>query len=677
MVGGEIGAGQAERGQALRRALALHQSGATAEARAIYEGILRRDPDDFDALNLIGLLALESGACEEALSRFERAVAVRPDIVSGHRNVALAYQRLKQPETALRWVDQALLLKPEDAESLAIRGSALKRLDRPQDAVDSYRRALACDPGHADAHNDLGCLFHELRRFEQALDSFDQAISVKPDHAGAHANRGQVLTALGRPDEAVAGLDRALAIRPGYAGARVNRAVALLSLGRFEEGWRDFEARKLRKRPVGVRSFETPLWLGQESVAGRTVLIFSEQGLGDTIQFCRYLPLLAARGARVLFAPQKPLIRLLADLDPSIQFVDADEPNLPHDFHAPLMSLPLAFGTVVDAIPAPIPYLHAEPSRVADWKARLGPGGFKIGIAWQGRRNPALAGRSFPVEAFASIAAKSGVRLISLQKGDGIEQLETLPTGMKVETPGFDFDAGDDAFVDTAAVMECCDLVLTLDTAVAHLAGALGRPTWVVLEHAPDWRWMQARGDSPWYPTMRLFRQAARDDWRSAFQAVEAALRRLPAGPGPEATPRAPVGWGEIIDKITILEIKRDRLQNAGALVNVRNELEALEAIAVDAFDSRPGLAARKCELATVNNALWDIEDALRDKEALQDFGDEFIALARAVYHRNDERARIKRAINDLLNSGIIEEKSYQPRGLGGSPDAAAPAPKG
>ncbi len=390
----------------------------------------------------------------------------------------------------------------------------------------SYRQALALSPRRATWHNNLGGLLSGLRRFEQALDSFEQAIAVKPDHAEAHTNRGHTLAALGRTQEAIASHDRALVLQPAMADALVNRAVARLSLGRFE-GWGDLEARKLRKRPLGVRPLTTPLWLGEDDIAGRTLLVFSEQGLGDTIQFCRYLPLLEQRGARVLFSPQKPLTRLLATLSPTIQLVDADDAGLVHDFHTPLMSLPLAFGTTLDTIPARTSWLTAEPSRVADWKARLGQDGFRIGIAWQGSRTAADAGRSFPAAAFAGIAALPGVRLISLQKGHGADQLQSLPEGMTVEVPGPDFDAGDQAFLDTAAVMEGCDLVITSDTAVAHLAGALGRPTWVVLQYAPDWRWMRDREDSPWYPTMRLVRQTSPDDWGSAFDAVETALREL------------------------------------------------------------------------------------------------------------------------------------------------------
>ncbi|TAJ65242.1 DUF6165 family protein [Brevundimonas sp.] len=635
-------------------------------ARAACEAILRHRPDDYHALNQIGLLALRSGALREARGRFEAAVAIRPEIASGHRQLALTLLRLGRPHAALERIDRALEHTPRDARSLALRGRILGRLDRIEEAAGCYSQALAAVPGHPAWRNSLGGLLVRLRRFGEALACFDEAVALGPDHAEAHTNRGLVLAALGRADEAVASHDRALVLRPDFPDAQVNRAVALLSLERFAEGWRDLEARKRRARPVGVSPPGSPLWRGQENLAGRSLLVLSEQGLGDTIQFCRYLPLLEARGARVLFGPQDSLVRLMASLDCSARLVDARAPDLSPDFHAPLMSLPLAFGTSPDVIPAPVPYLKPEPARVAEWKARLGGHGFRIGVAWQGSRAAADAGRSFPVAAFAVIAAIPGVRLISLQKGHGAEQLRSLPPGMAVEDPGEGFDAGGQAFLDTAAVIEVCDLVITSDTAVAHLSGALARPTWVVLQHAPDWRWMREREDSPWYPTMRLFRQTSIDDWPSAFDAVETALRdvlnRAPA-------PHIPVGWGEIIDKLTILEIKQDRIPGAEALANVRRELAAIEAIAVPPLRASPELAARKDQLAAVNRTLWNIEDALRDKEAGQAFDEEFIALARAVYRYNDERALIKQAINRLLGSDIVEEKSY------GSDAPGPPAP--
>jgi hypothetical protein len=277
-----------------------------------------------------------------------------------------------------------------------------------------------------------------------------------------------------------------------------------------------------------LRSYPQPAWTGKESLDGKILFIYPEQGLGDTIQFCRYAELAEARGAKVILSVQDPLVRLMRQLGPTIGIVGQDAAPPDFDYHVALMSLPWAFRTDWNTFPARIPYLRAEPERVGKWRRIIGNGGFKVGICWQGnRRGQVDAGRSFPVRQFECLAGLPGVRLISLQKNDGAGQLLDLPAGMTVETLGDDFDSGGDAFVDTAAAMENLDLVITSDTAIAHLAGALGRPTWIALKHVGDWRWFLDRSDSPWYPTVRLFRQSQRGDWAGVFSEIERQLAAL------------------------------------------------------------------------------------------------------------------------------------------------------
>jgi hypothetical protein len=297
-------------------------------------------------------------------------------------------------------------------------------------------------------------------------------------------------------------------------------------MGDFERGWEHYESRETCAAPSpdwGVR------WTGDESLEGKSLLILAEQGFGDTIQSCRFAPLAAARGAKVTLAVQDPLVALLECLKPGIMItaLSAVVPTR-FDYHIPLLSMPRAFHTRTDNIPASIPYLSANPWRIEAWNARMGTHGFRIGICWQGAVGGEVdIGRSFPVRHFETLAEIPGLRLISLQKNAGVEQLRDLPAGMKVETFGDTLDPGPDAFVDTAAVMENLDLVITSDTAIAHLAGALGRPVWVALSHVPDWRWLLDRDDSPWYPTMRLFRQPRRNDWAGVFAAIKTSLLEL------------------------------------------------------------------------------------------------------------------------------------------------------
>jgi hypothetical protein len=349
------------------------------------------------------------------------------------------------------------------------------------------------------------------------------------------------------------------------------------------------------------------------------------------------------------------------------------------------MSLPHVLGANPETIPRDVRYLFAEPARVEVWAERLPAGQFRVGIVWQGKSTGDVdLGRSIPLRSFAPLCRIPGLTLISLQKYDGTRQLAYLQPGMTVETLGADFDSGPDAFVDCAAVMMNLDLLISSDTAAAHLAGALGRPVWIVLKHVPDWRWMMDREDTPWYPTARLFRQARRDDWNEVFERIAGELARAVAAktnPGdllsqesadnldptqadptqvvPAGTALVPVSFGELVDKITILEIKSERIDDSGKLVNVRVELELL-ATALARFCVLPPQAGElKAELRRINEALWEIEDQIRDCERNNDFGAKFIDLARRVYMTNDRRSAVKRQLNELASSAIVEEKSY------------------
>jgi len=368
------------------------------------------------------------------------------------------------------------------------RGTALGLLDRPDEGLESLERALAARPGLAQAHINRGNFLIDLKRYDDALGSFDRAIALNPDSADAHFGRAQ----------------------------------ALLTCGRYKQAWPAYEWRWQRVAPDTFHDGGRPRWTGREDIAGKILFVESEQGLGDTIQFCRFARLAADRGARVILMVQASLAGLMQTLDPRIEIVSA--PPSVFDYYILLLSLPLALGTEVATIPAGAPYLRAEPARIERMRERIGDTGFKIGLCWQGSY---IAGtRSFPLRGLENIARLPGVRLISLQKGDGIEQLDTLPEGMRVENLGRDFP-GD--FGDTAAAMEAMDLIISCDTSVAHLAGALGRPAWVALRDAADWRWLRDREDSPWYPGMKLFRQPNRGDWSGLFQKIEENLAAIVA----------------------------------------------------------------------------------------------------------------------------------------------------
>ena len=364
---------------------------------------------------------------------------------------------------------------------------------------------------------------------EEAISSYDRAIEIKPDYAEAYYNRGNAFQELKCVEEAISNYDRAIEIKPDYAEAHWNKSYQLLLKGDLITGWEFHEWRwKVDSHLSQNRNFSQPLWLGADDIAGKTILLHAEQGLGDTIQFCRYAKLVKERGASLLLEVPKALLGLLSGLEGVDQFVEKGKALPSFDYHCPLMSLPLAFNTTLASIPNNIPYIHSNINNQNKWQEQIGGAGFKVAICWQGSTKGKVdVGRSFPVSLFEGLAQIDSVRLISLQKNEGVEQLKNLPVGMIVETLPDDFDSGESAFLDSAAVMKCMDLVITSDTALTHLAGALGVKTWLPLKYVPDWRWMLERSDCPWYPNHRLFRQKTSDDWISVFMEMETELKYL------------------------------------------------------------------------------------------------------------------------------------------------------
>jgi tetratricopeptide (TPR) repeat protein len=426
---------------------------------------------------------------------------------------------LNRFEEALESHDSALAQDQGLALAHLNRGSALAGLDRFAEALESFDRAIARDPGSALAHGNRGGALHRLGRLQEALESHDRAVALAPTLAHAHVSRGQTLAELGQYDRALEAFERALALDPQSQEAEFGRATTLLVMGRFREGWRSYEGRRRRVAADAFHPQGRPQWSGREDIAGKTLFIEAEQGLGDMIQFCRYAGLCADLGAQVILTASKSLIRLLQGLDPRIELRPQGSWPVAFDFHIPLMSLPMAFDAGEKGFIARMPYLRAEPERVEKWRRQIGMTGLKIAVCWQG--GPGNPARAFPLAALAKIGLRAGVRFISLQKGAGCEQLDgSLP----IETLGEGYDRGPDALLDAAAVMEAVDLVISCDTSLAHLAGALARPIWVALKFAADWRYLTGRDDSPWYPTMRLFRQDSPGDWHSAFSKMDAAL---------------------------------------------------------------------------------------------------------------------------------------------------------
>ncbi|HEV3445401.1 MAG TPA: DUF6165 family protein, partial [Gemmataceae bacterium] len=505
-----------------------------------------------------------------------------------------------------------------------------------------------------EARNNLGVALTDKGLPAEAAAVYRQVLHERPLAAEAHNNLGVLLEQQGKLTEATPCYEASLRIKPQSPDTHKNLALSWLMHGDYGRGWAEYE---WRWRCSPVRTFVQPRWEGRP-LRGEEVLIYAEQGLGDTIQFVRYARLVQERGARVLVECPPPLERLLSRC-PGIDRLIPQGTSLPDfAYQAPFLSLPGIFHTTLETVPAAVPYLSAEPALLDTWGAELADvAGFRIGIAWQGSKKYAGdAHRSIPLSMLEPLARLPGVRLISLQKGLGSEQLRDLGERWPVLDLGDRLDAAG-AFVDTAAIMTHLDLVVTSDTAVAHLAGALGVPVWIALSVASDWRWLRDREDSPWYPTVRLFRQQRWGDWPDVFERMAGELQRT--SPGRCAPVVVEVSPGELVDKITILEIKRERVRDEKKLHNIRIELGGLLAARARTLRGSHELTRLTSQLKAVNVQLWQIEDDIRQQETRQDFGDRFIALARSVYQKNDERAALKRHINELLGARLVEEKAY------------------
>jgi Flp pilus assembly protein TadD len=495
----------------------LQRAGRLAEAEQVYHQVLAATPSHAETLHMLGVLALQSGQAGAALANIDRAIALRPATAMYHANRANALLALGEKEAATVACHEALRHKRNCAEASQVLGHSLGDQGKTDAAIEAYRAALRHTPNLPGLHNNLGLALRQAGQLEDAATHLRESLADEPSDVQAQSNLAGLLKELGRLDEAEALYREALRRRPDEPGLRYNLGLVLLLAGRLDAGWPEYEWRFHAGSAV-IPDCAQPRWQG-EPLDGRTLLVRAEQGFGDTIQFCRFVPLVP--GGHVVLEVQPPLRRLVAGLQGVKRIVGAGEPLADFDLYVPLLSLPHLLGFP----PLTAPYLRAEPQLVAAWREKLGHDGFRIGLAWHG--NPASQaelGRSCPLESLRPLASLPGIRLINLQKHHGLEQLAAA-TELRIETP--ELDAGSDAFVDTAAVMASLDLVVTSDTSIAHLAGALGRPFWVALQHVPDWRWQLGREDCPWYPSMRLFRQTQRGDWDDVFARIAATAADL------------------------------------------------------------------------------------------------------------------------------------------------------
>ncbi|MEM5384467.1 tetratricopeptide repeat protein [Paraburkholderia phymatum] len=556
----------AERYQAC---VSLHSTGRLAEALALLDRILQADPAHADALKLAAVCL--SGLYDEADAKagkpvpnhidlaeahndlgswffgrrqltqaehaYRRALSISPDLTKALNNLGLVLRDLKRESEAEAAFLHALAIAPDYVTARNNLGVLLWQLKRLAEAEAAYRDVVSRQPGNVSAHNNLGLLLLELNRLPEAEAACRDALVLDSNVPEAHNNLGNVLWQQGRIEEAIAAYRQALALRPDYAGAKANLALPLLCVGEYEQGWALYESRyhdAITMRSVVPPPVPYPQWKG-EPLDGHSLLVWPEQGFGDCLQFCRYVSMLKGRGAaRVSVACQPPLQRLfesLAAVD-AVYALDGKTAIPAHDYWCFMLSLPELFGTTVATIPAPMPYLRAPAALAEQWRSRLPEGGFKVGLVWAGDPRPHDPSsnaidqrRSMNALSFEPLLRVPGVTFVSLQKGAATRpQLDGLPAALRPLDPMDDVHD----FADTAAIVENLDLVITVDTSMAHLVGALNRPVWILSRYDACWRWLRGRDDSPWYPTARLFRQTAPGDWESVVARAAQALAKLP-----------------------------------------------------------------------------------------------------------------------------------------------------
>ncbi len=507
-------------------ALEHHHAGRLQQAEQIYRQIIAAEPNNAEALHLMGAISCENGAYEESVEHLKRALALRPHFPEALNTLGLALHGQGNLDGAISCYQRALSLTPAFPDALNNLGLALQNQDKMDQAVNFHRRAISVSPAFAQAHYNLGNALKRMGNLEEASAAYHRAIEINPGYLDAYNNLGTTYHRLGRIRESLDCFERALSIDPNFAEAHWNQSLPILLTGNFDLGWQEYEWRS-KAGVLAPRNFQRPRWQG-EDLNERSILVYSEQGLGDTIQFVRYAQVLRTKGGRVIFECEPPLLKLLARCSGIDELVPHGSPLPDFHYHIPLLSVPRVLKTTLQTIPSAAPYLSADPTLVQLWRDRLREvAGFKIGINWHGREGyPDSRTRDVPLEQFAKLSEIPGVQLISLQKGRGQSELAARSDRFPIIDPGpMDTDHG--AFMDTAAIMMSLDLVITSDTAIPHLAGALAVPVWTLLPVVPDWRWLLDRSDSPWYPTMRLFRQTSRGDWTSVFEQISAELQKL------------------------------------------------------------------------------------------------------------------------------------------------------
>lgn len=636
------------------------------QAVECYTKALNNNHHCYQALYNAGYCYLMQHKYQAAADYFKKSITTQPAYAKAYAQLGICFCAEHSYEHALKTWHEGILHDPAcgDLHRLIIR---MHNQDGNYDAAEKqFERALE----HCSQDSSLLLEYaHALcaqNKNEKAYEIYKRVQLLEPDSIDARYNIAYALKRLGKHEDALLFYQHIVNQQPDHANAHFGVATTNLILGNLQRGFDEYEWR-WKRGDMAPRTFKQPIWDGS-SLEDKTILLHAEQGFGDTFQFIRYAQITQSMGARTIVVAQPALFSILS-LCPYIdQVIVMGKPIPLFDVHAPLLSLPRIIKTSLDTIPSSIPYLYADEKLTQQWCSKFSKNAhFKIGICWQGNTGytdpflqSVVAQKSISAQLFKAISEIEGVQLYSLQReSNGFDDASAF----SVITFDKEFDRVNGRFMDTAAVIKNLDLVITVDTSIAHLAGGLGAPVWVLLPEPCDWRWLCNRSDSPWYPTMKLFRQSSSGNWDSVLQNIYEQLKQLVIEHTKKHTTsiQAEVSVGELVDKITILELKKLHFSDEQKLKNIEHELEILLNTYRTKVTQSSKIKQLKQELYTVNKQLWDIEDAIRNKERHKSFDQEFISIARSVYVCNDKRCHIKGLINEQTQSDIIEEKSYAP----------------
>ena len=512
--------------ETIKVAVQHHQAGRLEQAEELYRLVLQNAPDHPVALHSLGVLLSQKGENQLAVELISKAIASNPQMPQYHNTLGLVFEALGKSDEAIKAYQEATKLAPHFAEAFHNMAIALQSQGCFDAAIENCKRAISIRPDYASAYNTIGYCLDMQGRDDEAIENYSKAVQLAPDYAEAYNHLGTVCAAHGRYDEAIENYKRAIQIDPDYAETHWNLAPALLVTGRLEQGWKEYQWRL--SADLGMLTYphhyEQPRWDGRPFV-GKRLLVHYEQGIGDTIHFVRYVPMVKDRGGTVILEVRKSLYNLLRGFGGVDELIEASfdsKPRVDFDLHVSLMDLPGIFGTTLETVPADVPYIFADPAEVEFWRSRFSGPDFKVGIVWSGspmyERNHL---RACKLTDFAGLSAIDGVKLYALQKGQPADQIAALAGEIQVVNLGEQFDD----FSDTAAAIENLDMVISTDTSVPHLAAAMGKPVWLLLCCASEWRWLLDRDDSPWYPTIRIFRQTKANYWDDVFARVAEQLQ--------------------------------------------------------------------------------------------------------------------------------------------------------